>query len=83
MGDKNDIPSGIGDILSFLIDPLLLFISGAAIFFAASKGALAEGKEFAIGSFIVLMFISTSVLLYLDVLIQMILKKTSISFLNS
>lgn len=51
--------------MSFLIDPPALFLLGFALYFAGVKWNMTEGN-IAVGIIIIFLFISASVLLYLD-----------------
>jgi tetratricopeptide (TPR) repeat protein/uncharacterized protein (DUF362 family) len=53
--------------VSFLIDPPMLFVIGAALYFAGKKSGLERLAKITIGLVIVLAFISFSSLLYLDI----------------
>ncbi len=52
--------------MSFLIDPPLLLISGIILYFAGNRFELTGEIKTAAGIIIVFLFISVSVLLYLD-----------------
>ena len=54
--------------MSFLLDPPLLLILGGILYLAGNRFAMTDGTRTAIGILIVLVFISVSALLYLDVI---------------
>jgi hypothetical protein len=53
--------------MSFLLDPPTLFIIGILLYFIGNKYGLARRLKITIGLFVVIIFISFSTLLYMDV----------------